>query len=146
MKVTLEQRFWSKVDKTESCWNWTGATNPRGYGKITIRGRTVSAHRLSFIFAGGIVGSGKGVLHTCDNTSCVNPDHLYAGTQKDNNHDAYNRRRRLPPSGNPKISRYASESIRKEYMNKQTTMERLAVRFGIGYSQIWRIIHRQSWK
>lgn len=84
------QRFWEKVDRRAGfsdyldsrCWEWTGARTRDGYGRFKIEGRTVLAHRLSFLLATGI--EPEHVLHKCNNRSCVRPLHLAAGDSKDN--------------------------------------------------------------
>ncbi len=70
-----QERFWAKVEKTDSCWLWTGASKGNDYGQISIEGVTRPAHRVSLLLA-GIDPSGKVVHHTCHVRRCVNPDHL----------------------------------------------------------------------
>jgi len=85
----FKDRFWSRVVRSEGCWEWTGA-NVRGYGQISVGGRRrVYAHRASFELAHGPVPANKMVLHRCDNPPCCNPAHLYAGTAQDNTNDMY---------------------------------------------------------
>lgn len=95
--IPLAERFWGRVNKTETCWLWTGGTTTNGYGRIyLIRGgswKAVSAHRLSYELAFGRIPDGLCVLHHCDNPPCVNPAHLYAGTMTDNNRDMNSRGR-----------------------------------------------------
>lgn len=75
--TSLVDRFWAKVDKTEECWVWT-AFRRNGYGRFTVDGRMVNAHRFSFTLAGGVIPEGLVLDHLCRNRACVNPEHLEA--------------------------------------------------------------------
>ena len=91
-------RFWRKVDKTAGCWNWTAGTSHNDYGLFSLSRLQgmVRAHRLSFVWASGQTLQdiqGKVVRHTCDNTRCVNPDHLKVGTHQQNSDDMIQRGR-----------------------------------------------------
>ena len=81
------ERFWSKVNKNGDCWEWDSCMRS-GYGAFKLNGKSVSAHRISWIMANGDIPDGMGILHKCNNRCCVNPAHLYVGTQKDNVRDA----------------------------------------------------------
>lgn len=82
--LTSEDRFWSKVDKSGECWEWTGIKGPTGYGVIKINPHNIRVHRLSFLWAKGPIPEGLQVDHICHNPSCVNPDHLRLATNKQN--------------------------------------------------------------
>ncbi len=80
------QRFWVKVEKTQTCWYWIGATGPNGYGRFGLGGPTGYAHRISYEEANGTIPTGLVIDHICRVRCCVNPDHLRAVTQNDNIH------------------------------------------------------------
>ena len=82
----IKDRFWEKVKKTKSCWNWTGKTKTtRGYGVLWFGGgKTISAHRFSYEIHNGKIPNGLQIDHLCRNRKCVNPEHLEAVTDKVN--------------------------------------------------------------
>jgi hypothetical protein len=88
-------RFSRFINKTDSCWLWTGSKNITGYGKFYCKGKDFLAHRFSFSVAHGITLLPEQILlHSCDNPACVRPSHLTVGTHADNVADSLAKGRR----------------------------------------------------
>jgi hypothetical protein len=110
----VKERFFQKVREDESgCHLWTGARNIWGYGRHKIDKVTCSAHRTAWQLANGLVPAGLFVLHHCDNRRCVNPAHLYVGTQADNVRDMWDRGRWRPIEGRITCQRCGAECEQK---------------------------------
>ncbi len=128
---TLQERFQAKVGPKlpNGCMEWQGWKLPHGYGGIRL-GSKVSdgqdlAHRVAFRFVHGEIPAGKVVMHTCDNPSCVNVDHLRLGAQLDNVHDMVSKKRHSWRDGQPwqKLSVADVDAIRKLYADGNTQQD-----------------------
>lgn len=92
------ERFLSKIEKTESCWNWNGAKRGKnGYGAVKVDGKVVSVHKLFYIKYKGEIPGKLLVSHTCHNKLCVNPEHLTLVSAKENYDNAVKRGTITPP-------------------------------------------------
>jgi len=144
-------RFWGKVDKQTECWNWCAGRDKDGYGKFAIGGhgnqKHFRAHRLSWYLATGFMPlKHELVLHKCDNTSCVNPNHLFLGNQKDNVLDALIKGRHsvLPGSKHPRNK--LVESQVKEIRNSNSKDSELAAIYNVSVSTIQNIRSGRQWR
>lgn len=107
--------FWANVQKTQGCWNWTGYSKRKGWhGTIKVSGKDWQAHRLSWLLHYGVLHDNAFVLHKCDNPLCVNPKHLFIGSQADNCRDMLRKGRQVAPTrndGNHPQTRIASAHV-----------------------------------
>lgn len=83
-RPTTEERFWSKVDKTNSCWFWASSMYPDGYGQFWLKPRKVRAHRFAYELLVGPIPEGMVLDHLCRRRDCVNPEHLEPVTNRQN--------------------------------------------------------------
>lgn len=152
-KAPLEQRFWSKVDKTDTCWNWTGALSKGGYGQIWVREhhRPIIASRVAWELHRGGIADGLFVCHHCDNPRCVRPDHLFLGTISDNNKDAgkkgRSRTQKYPEqqSGDRNGRAKLTWAIVDEIRSSENSIHELAEKFHVPYKLIWRVRAGETW-
>ena len=146
----LEKRF---INKETGCWEWQGYCDPKGYGVLKVGGKSTFVHRLSAsVWMGFMLDSKKLVCHSCDNTKCFNPDHLFTGTAKDNAKDAMKKGRMKPlypmfGVDNPSaiLNEERVKSIRKEYKTTNITIKDLARRHGVSDTTIGDIINNRTW-
>lgn len=82
--LTVEERFWAKVEKSEGCWNWTAGLIEKGYGRFRVEAKRYLSHRYSFELAHGPIPDGMQVDHVCHNRACVRPTHLRLASNKQN--------------------------------------------------------------
>ena len=146
--MSTEARFWSKVDRGISCWEWTACKGRNGYGQFKYHGSPVWAHRFSAYVVGLIpsVHTDLKVLHKCDNPACVNPAHLFTGTDNDNVQDKVRKGRQAKgeTSGRAKLTEMDVRYIRYK-ASTGTTRKELAKEFEMDVSSVGYIIRRKLW-
>lgn len=118
------------------CWEWSGSVTPGGYGMVSADGKRVYTHRLSYEVHVGPIPQGLHVLHKCDNRRCINPDHLFLGTPKDNSDD---KRRKLRKQR--KITGEQALLIYKDMRPRRLT----AMEHGVSISLVESIQNGRSW-
>jgi hypothetical protein len=153
----LVYRFWKYTRSGDGCWEWTGALSKAGYGVLSFQRRTVYAHRLSYEIHFGPIPEGRLVCHHCDNPACVNPSHLYAGTERDNARDMVNRgrdRHVIPPVSErargevhvrSKLTEVSVLEIRNRFAAGENAVS-LAREFGMTKSGIAQVTRGITWK
>lgn len=143
-------RIWELFEVDDNwCWIYKGGKDYDGYGIMSINNKSQKAHRIFWEFFKGPVTEGLQVLHTCDNPSCVKPDHLFLGTNKDNMHDKIKKGRdrvRGEENVRSKVTKEQVLEIRRLCTLPGLDFEDIAERFGIGTANVKSIFYRKTWK
>lgn len=144
---TLRERFEQYTIKSDGCWLWIGNRDPNGYGRLNVNGTPMLAHRLSWTLHNSDIGD-VCVLHKCDNPPCVNPVHLFLGSQTDNCDDMWSKGRAKPghvigmKHGMAKLNDEQVLQIRK---NEESIPE-ASVKFNVSETNIRDIRNGKIWK
>lgn len=155
--MTREERFWAKVQRggPDECWEWRGWRHTFGYG-VMARAKVLT-HRYSWEIHFGPIPAGQSVCHRCDNPPCVNPRHLFLGSQADNARDMWAKARgSKPPRGHidnqhgeanrmAKLTGVKVDDIRRLYATGRYRQRQLAAMFGIKQQAISKIVRNQRW-
>lgn len=145
-KPTARERFEEKCQPIPElgCWAWTHFKRPDGYGEMTYKGRARYAQKVAWDLFRGPIPKNLHVLHTCDNRWCVNPDHLFLGTNRDNVND------KLAKGRQPWGSQIHQSKLTKEQvlsiLNDARTQRAIAEDYNICQQTVSQIKRRQSWQ
>ncbi len=155
MKYSQEtiRRFFAHIHDSDKCWEWSGATDAYGYGALTANGKTLKSHRVIYEVLFGKIKKNLSVCHRCDNTKCVNPNHLFVGTHAENMRDMVqkgrltNIRARGEDSAQAKLKNKDVLEIRKLYRpySRMFGAPVLAKKFGVSPTMIKYIVKRKNW-
>ncbi len=147
---SLRERFMSRVVATEGCWGWTGTKTALGYGRVGLKGlsqKDAFAHRVSWTLHRGPIPSGMVVCHRCDNPGCVNPEHLFLGTQADNIADMHAKKRHAHGPGRfaKRLNALDVYLIRLAARTLPASNCAIARAWGVSNQYIWQIVNNKSW-
>lgn len=147
--MEVAEKFHSKyvICNGTNCWEWQGSLH-KGYGRIMYKGKDYPAHRFSYLLYYGNLPNNLLVCHKCDNPSCVNPDHLFLGTYKDNAQDMVNKRRQAKGSkqGSAKLNELQIRIIRRLLEYNILIQQEIADIFDVTQGHISSIKHKRKWK
>lgn len=148
MTVTEKLELYSIPEPMSGCILWIGATDSNGYGRVNVNGTTMLAHRLSYQIYSGGAGRYLHVLHKCDNPGCINPRHLFRGTDADNVRDKINKGRQ--PQGSTHYGAILSEDnvreIRQLWKTSGKTQREIGLMYGVTQMTIASLLTGKSWK
>lgn len=136
-------------EPNSGCWIWTGAQRSNGYGTVCYRRKHYKAHRLSWEAFRGPIPDGLWVLHKCDTPICVNPDHLFLGTAKNNTDDMWRKGRGARQTGesHPRCRLREAQVIEiRRLAAEGMSRRRLAEMFGVGQGTVQHVVTRQTWR
>ncbi|WP_409440502.1 HNH endonuclease signature motif containing protein [Pseudomonas sp.] len=134
------------IPSSNGCLEFAGYKNEEGYGRIMRLGSSWWAHRLSYVLANGPIPEGMVVMHLCDNPSCVNPEHLKAGTVADNVHDMESKGRARKRKGSAHQNSKLTESDVIHIRTTNESVTNLAKRLGVTSTLVSRIRNGFTWK
>lgn len=140
--LSAVERFNKYVYKTDYCWFWVGFTDYAGRGQIRVDKTRVFAHRFSYQNFVGKIPNNMCVCHKCDNPSCVNPEHLFLGSIKDNNRDMIAKGRHCPAY---KLGPIEVRKIRAAYA-RGVTQKVLGKRYGVDRAYLSLVVNHKIWK
>lgn len=147
---STRDRFMSYVDKTRNCWLWKRSTDTNGYGQFYIVKKKHVAHRFAWKMIRGSIPRGLFVLHRCDNPPCVNPKHLFLGTQADNIHDMMAKGRMRSYFGGGEQNFQAKLTFKQVAEIRRLRGVRLqrdiAANFGVSRKTVGAIQRMETWK
>jgi hypothetical protein len=147
--LSAEERFAKSVAKTDGCWLWKASKDKNGYGifKGDLAGVMFTrAHRFSYALHTGDLLVNMQALHTCDNPSCVNPDHLFSGTIADNMRDKAQKGRSRAPVGEQNGHAILTERQVRRILKDPRPYAEIAAQYNVAASTIGSIKQRYSWK
>lgn len=143
----VEADFLSRFTKTEGCWIWHGTIEKQGYGVLQIEKKQWRAHRYAYVRAYGPIADDVLVCHKCNTKLCVNPEHLYAGTHKENMRDTVIAETQAGQhNGRAKLTEADVIEIRRLYAEDDRSQSWIAARYKIAQTRVSDIVRGLQWK
>lgn len=145
-----KSRFWESVSvrQIDECWNWRGRVvrgSSGDYGKFSANGTYYVAHRVALFLATDVDPEELDVCHSCDNTLCCNPAHLWIGDARSNILDAVAKGRHARCKGNAKITQEVADEIRSYFSPRVRTRKMAAKKFGVSVYLVDEVLYGGAW-
>lgn len=149
INIRFEKYFSIPYTRINECWECKGGKTKDGYGKFWL-GKTMKSHKVSYLIYRGEIAHGRCVLHKCDNRKCVNPKHLWLGTQKENIQDMIKKGRAIKATGErnggAKLRWQEVTEIRDLYKTGRFSYNDFARKYHVSESTIKRLMTNKTWK
>lgn len=130
-QMDIKERLFSFINmNSNGCWDWIGAKNKKGYGCLSYKNKTTIAHRLSYLLFIGEIPKDLHVLHRCDNPKCINPNHLFLGTDLDNSNDKISKGRF--------VCSYGKDNGNSKLTDEQVVDIKIKIKKGLSFASISR--------
>ena len=144
---SVEERFNDFVipEPNSGCWIWLGHLSTSGYARFSVNRKLVQANRYSWELHRGIIPEGLYACHTCDNRACVNPEHLFLGTQAENLKDMVRKGRDNPRRGEQHAKAFLTDADVLSIRADQRPLDLIAQNYGVDKSYIWKIKKGWHW-
>lgn len=150
-------RFWRQTDKDGpnhpklgKCWTWLGCCKGRGYGLLRVGRKKIKSHRFAYTLLVGKIPDGLHVLHSCDNKKCVNPAHLFLGTNDDNVADKVKKNRQVKGEKSRGAILTATQVLeirnRYRYMSRKHGCIAISRDYGVNDATVYSVVTRATWK
>jgi hypothetical protein len=133
-------------EPNSGCWIWIGGLYQSGYGSFKVDRASKRAHRFSWELHNGTIPTGMVVCHKCDTPSCVNPDHLFIGSQRDNIADMIRKDRRRPDVFGKQVTVKLSANDVMQIRSSPEIGFRIAKKFGVSKTTIYKIRKNETWR
>jgi len=150
LDIPFDEWFWQQiiVDERTNCWVWQLALVTQGYGQVSIKHKSYRAHRIAYELFYKESTQGKLVCHICDNPPCINPEHLFLGTAKENTQDMVKKQRHNHGERHhfAKLTKQAVLDMRKRHKQGNITIAQLASEYGVSPSSARKAIVGLMWR
>lgn len=143
-ECSIKCRLLNRIEIKGNCWEWKGKITTVGYGEIRNKQKHCLTHRLSYEVFKGVIPKNTQVCHKCDNKKCMNPEHLWLGTQKENIQDA-KKKKRLSKQPMKKLTMKQAKDIRKRLSNGESSIV-LGKEYNVSTTVISFIKHQQHYR
>lgn len=144
----MKNKLLAKIKYINDCWEWQGSLHRQGYGHFPYKRKILLAHRVSWNLFNGYIPENIKVCHKCDNPKCINPEHLFLGSQKENVDDMFQKKRKDHQGEKHPRAKLTKEKVLeiRQMIEKGISQEIICKKYNITNGHVGSIKHRRTWK